>query len=117
MLLQNVLLKLPVVLLVVTPNVSQAVPRGVRGMLTARGAGGHSGTAIQIGSYLAPQRGCKRVEWAVVVGLAEQGAQGQESRAHIVDCGPLVLQDIEADVPVHIDIGVEARRDELDGRR
>jgi hypothetical protein len=87
------------------------------GMLTARGEGGQSGTAIEIGSYLAPQRGCKRVERAVVVGLAEQGAQGQESRAHIVDCGPLVLQDIEADIPVHIDIGVEARRGELDGRR
>jgi hypothetical protein len=27
------------------------------------------------------------------------------------------LQDIEADIPVHIDIGVEARRGELDGRR
>jgi hypothetical protein len=112
-LLQNVLLKLPVVLLVVTPNVRLCRA----GMLTARGVGGQSGTAIEIGSYLAPQRGCKRVEWAVVVGLAEQGAQGQESRAHIVDCGPLVLQDIEADVPVHIDIGVEARRDELDGWR
>lgn len=61
-----------------------------------------------------PKRGRLRVERRVVVRLSEQALDGEEDGADVVGGGPFVLEDVEADVAVGVDVGVEARRFELD---
>ena len=77
--------------------------------------------------------GCsKRVERAVVVRLcmatrhlkgrkgentSKKRAEREERRPDVIHCRPLVLKDVKADAAVDIDVWMEARSDELDGRR
>eukprot|EP00961_Rhodomonas_salina_P240270 3246560-Rhodomonas_salina.1 len=66
----------------------------------------------------------KRQQHSVAAGrtrlelTSKKRAQGNERCAHVVDCRPLVLKNVEADVSVHVYVRVEARRDKFDvGRR
>ena len=52
---------------------------------------------------------CIGVERRVIVGLAQQGLDGQQHSAHTVGSAPLLLQNIQADVAVLVHIWVEAR--------
>ena len=57
-----------------------------------------------------PESGGGRVEGTVVVGFAKETLDGEEDGGDVVHGRPLVLEDVEADVAVLIDVGVEARR-------
>ena len=46
--------------------------------------------------------------------LTEEILDGEEEGPDVVECGPVLLEDVEADVAVVVDVGVEAGRGELD---
>lgn len=59
-----------------------------------------------------------RIQWTLVVRLAQQRLDGQQNGAHIVQRRPLVLQYVQTDGALQIDVGMKAGCQELDhGRR
>ena len=56
------------------------------------------------------------IERGVIVGLSQEGLDGQQHSAHSIEGAPLLLQDVQADVAVLVNIGMEARRLKLHQR-
>ena len=63
-----------------------------------------------------PQLRSLGVERASVVGLSEKTLDGQQYGSHVVHRGPLLLEDVQADVAKLIDVWVKARRFKLHRR-
>jgi len=66
---------------------------------------------------VSPHGGRVRVERAVIVGLPEEALYGEENGGDVVHGRPFVLEDVEADIAVLVDVGVEAGRLEADDGR
>lgn len=57
------------------------------------------------------------VQRRFVVGFSQKTLNGEEHGSHIIRGRPFILEDVKADVPRRVDVGVEARRQELQFRR
>ena len=57
------------------------------------------------------------VQRAVVVGLSQQTLDREQNRRDVVDSRPLFLQNVQANVPVLVDVGVENGGLKANGRR
>lgn len=64
-----------------------------------------------------PQPSRVRIQRRIVIRLPQQTLNGQQNRPHVIRRRPLLLQNIQANVPKLIDVRVETRRGKFHDRR
>lgn len=73
-------------------------------------------TFVVLAAVLLEQAGSFRISGRVGIGVAEQTLDGGENRGNIVDRTPVALQDIKANPPIVVHVGMEKLGHEFDKR-